>query len=82
MLTVPQAARRAGRNAETVRRWIRTGRLRSEKVGTQHLVDEHELAALTDEPPPLEVPQEWRTFPDGSPQPDWARIVRESRDSH
>jgi excisionase family DNA binding protein len=82
MLTVPEAARRAGRNAETVRRWIRTGRLRSEKVGTQHLVDERELATLIDEPPPLEVPEDWLAFPDGSPQPDWARIVRESRDSH
>lgn len=43
MLTVPDAAKRVRRNPETVRRWIRSGRLRSQKVGTQHLVDEREL---------------------------------------
>ena len=40
MLTVPEAATRAGRNPETVRRWIRSGRLRSQKVGTQHVLDD------------------------------------------
>jgi excisionase family DNA binding protein len=40
MLTVPEAARRAGCDPETVRRWIRSGRLRSHRVGTQHLIDE------------------------------------------
>jgi excisionase family DNA binding protein len=46
MLTVPEAAKRAGRNPETLRRWIREGRLRSTKVGTQYLVDEQDLDAL------------------------------------
>lgn len=82
MITVPQAAKRVGRNPETVRRWIRAGRLRSEKVGTQHLIDERELEAVAGEPPAVEIPTAWRTFADGTPQPDWARIVRESRDSH
>lgn len=81
MLTVPEAAHRVGRNPETVRRWIRSGRLRSERVGTQHLIDERELEQLVDEPPDLELPAEWQTFPDGTPQPDWARIVRRSRDT-
>ena len=82
MLTVPEAAQRVGRNAETIRRWIRTGRLRSEKVGTQHLIDEGELDRLADRPAPLEVPGGWGTLPDGSPAPDWASIVRRARDSH
>ncbi|TMD98004.1 MAG: helix-turn-helix domain-containing protein [Chloroflexi bacterium] len=43
MLTVPEAARRAKRDPETVRRWIRSGRLRSTRVGTQHLIDEDDL---------------------------------------
>jgi len=29
-----------------------------------------------------DAPLDWLASPDGSPQPDWARIVRESRDSH
>ena len=43
-LTVPEAARRVGRNPETIRRWIRAGKLPSRKVGTQHLIDEDDLA--------------------------------------
>ncbi len=83
MLTVPEAARRVGRNPETVRRWIRAGKLRSQKVGTQHLIDERDLDALVeDEYEMLPLPEEWRTFPDGTPQPDWVRIIRRSRESH
>jgi excisionase family DNA binding protein len=43
MLTVPEAAIKVGRNPETVRRWIRDGRLRATKIGTQHLIDENDL---------------------------------------
>jgi len=82
MLTVPQAARKVGRNPETVRRWIRAGRLRSERVGTQHLIDEAELDRLAERPPPLAVPGGWGALPDGSPAPEWADIVRRARDSH
>ena len=82
LITVPEAARRTGRNAETIRRWIRSGRLRAERVGTQHLVEEDALAELVGEPPPATVPVEWRSFPDGAPQPDWASIVRRSRGRH
>jgi excisionase family DNA binding protein len=49
MLTVPQAARRVGRDPETVRRWVRSGRLVSSKVGTQHLIREEDLAASSQE---------------------------------
>jgi len=79
MLTVPEAARRVDRNPETIRRWIRAGRLRSEKVGTQHLVDERELDRLVceteDSPDELPDGSTWT----GEPQVDWARIVRRSR---
>jgi excisionase family DNA binding protein len=43
-LTVPEAARRVGRNPETIRRWIREGRLPSWKIGTQYVIDEDDLA--------------------------------------
>lgn len=26
------------------------------------------------------VPKGWKTFPDGTPQPDWTALVREDRD--
>jgi excisionase family DNA binding protein len=44
MMSVPEAAKRAGRNPETIRRWIREGKLTSWKVGTQYLIDEDDLA--------------------------------------
>jgi excisionase family DNA binding protein len=48
MLTVPEAARRAGRNPETIRRWIREGKLPARKVGTQHMIDQDDLTAFLD----------------------------------
>jgi excisionase family DNA binding protein len=83
MLTVPEAARRVGRNPETVRRWIRDGKLRSEKVGTQHLIDERDLEAFVDEDDEmLPLPEAWKLMSDGNPQPNWVRIIRRSRASH
>ncbi len=46
MWTVPEAAKRANRDPETIRRWIRAGKLPALKVGTQHLIDEDDLAAF------------------------------------
>jgi len=53
MLTVPEAARRAGRNPETIRRWIREGKLPARKVGTQHVLEEADLAAYLGEGGPM-----------------------------
>jgi excisionase family DNA binding protein len=79
MLTVPQAAKRAGRDPETIRRWIRAGKLRSTKVGTQHLVDEDDLSAILEQPEMAALPPGWRTTTWGSPMPDVVRLVREAR---
>lgn len=81
MITIPEAARRSGRNPETIRRWVRAGRLRSERVGTQHLVDEDELAGLIDDEP-IDLPQAWRKTSNGSPMPPWERLVRDAREAH
>lgn len=51
MLTVPEVARRVGKHPETVRRWIREGKLPATKIGTQHVIDEHELALVLGFPP-------------------------------
>lgn len=80
MITVPEAARRSGKNAETIRRWIRTGRLRSERVGTQHFVDAEEVLAMADAIG-LELPSAWVTADDGV-MPQWERLVRDGRASH
>ena len=46
MLTVTEAAQRARRHPETLRRWIREGKLTASKVGTQHVIDEEDLTTL------------------------------------
>lgn len=81
MLTVPEAARRVGKDPETVRRWIRAGRLRAHKVGTQHIIDEADLAPLLEDDL-LPVPPEWERMPDGRPVPNVVRAIRQSRLGH
>ena len=78
MLTVPEAAKRAGKDAETIRRWIRSGRLPASKVGTQHVIEEADLEALIDDEQ-LPLPEEWRFLPDGHPMPNVVRAVRLAR---
>jgi excisionase family DNA binding protein len=81
MLTVPQAARRVGRNPETIRRWIRAGRLPARRVGTQHVIEESDLAALTGKDT-LPLPDAWGHTSTGEPMPDVVAAVRRSRASH
>lgn len=78
MITVPQAARRTGRNPETIRRWIREGRLRASKVGTQHVIDEADLDALVVEEI-VERPASWSRTVTGEPMPDVLRAIRLAR---
>lgn len=44
MVSVAEAAQRAGRDPETIRRWIRAGKVSAWKVGGQHMIDEEDLA--------------------------------------
>jgi excisionase family DNA binding protein len=82
MITVPEAARRLRRHAETVRRWIREGKLRSTKVGTQHLIDETELAQLA-AVTLLPVPAGWWSESHtGEPLPDFMAVLRRQRAEH
>ena len=78
MITVPEAAKRAGRDPETIRRWIRKGRLKAHKVGTQHVIDESDLIPLIEDEE-LPLPEAWRTMPDGRPTPNVVRAIRLSR---
>ncbi len=67
-----------GRNPETIRRWIRAGRLLARKVGTQHVIEEPDLERLVN-PGTLPVPEPLLRFSSGRPQPDWAEAIHRSR---
>jgi len=81
MITVPEAARRAGKDPETIRRWIRTGRLRARKIGTQHVIEETDLEPLL-EADVVPLPSPWGRTLTGEPMPDVVRAVRRSRLGH
>ena len=79
MLTVPEAARRTKRDPETVRRWIRSGRLKAMKIGTQHMIDEGDLATFTEAESLLPLPAGWLRTATKEPMPDVIAAIRSSR---
>lgn len=81
MLTVPEAAARLGRDPETIRRWIRSGKLRARKVGTQHVIDEHDLQPLV-EKDMLPLPPAWKKTSTGERMPNVLAALRTSRAGH
>lgn len=81
MMTVPEAARRINRDPETIRRWIRSGRLPSQRVGTQHIIDESDLLELVGGGM-LPLPQEWQTTTSGEPMSNVVSWLARSRREH
>jgi len=81
MLTVPEAAKRLAKNPETIRRWIRSGRLPARKIGTQHVIEEEDLERLQDAEV-LPLPASWTRTWTGEPMPNWVSMVRQDRDEH
>jgi len=80
VLTVEQAARRVGRSPETVRRWIRDGRLPARTEGRRRVIDPVDLDSVRDELyPMLPLPPEWQHLEDGTPAPNWVAAVGLSR---
>ncbi len=78
MLTVPEAARWTRRDPETVRRWIRSGRLKATRIGTQHLIDEEDLARVVSDAP-LPLPASWQKTATGERMPHVLAAIRSSR---
>lgn len=80
MLSVAEAADRLGRNPETVRRWIRSGRLPARRVGARHAIDDCDLRVIEDELHPMsELPEEWRVGDDGTLALNWVAALHRSR---
>jgi excisionase family DNA binding protein len=76
MLTVTEAAERVGRTPETVRRWIRSGRLPAVTERGRHAIAVDDLERVRNELyPMLDLPDEWKRFEDGSPVPNWVAAV-------
>ncbi|MGH7425810.1 MAG: hypothetical protein ACREJP_06550 [Candidatus Methylomirabilales bacterium] len=48
-------------------------------MGTQHVIEEEDLESMMERPAPLSVPEEWRSFEDGTPQPNWVAMLYRSR---
>ena len=82
LLSVNQAAQRAGRDPETIRRWIRAGKLHAQKISNRHLIDEDDLAIVAEEPRSIGVPPALERFESGRAQPDWVKILHRSRAGH
>ncbi len=82
MLTVPEAARRTGRNPETIRRWIRSGRLAARKIGTQHVIEEADLQTATEPSHMAPLPPWLQNMANGEPMPDVVAWIEETRRGH
>ena len=82
MLTVPEAAQRAARDPETIRRWIRSGKLRARKVGTQHVIEETDLDAIIDVSESQLLPRGWRYTRSRQPMPEVVAAIARSRRGH
>lgn len=83
VLTVAEAADRLGKDPETVRRWIRSGRLPARRVGVRHAIDDGDLRVVEDELYPMsELPEEWRVGDDGTPALNWVAALHRSRSGH
>ena len=78
MITVPEAAKKLGKDPETVRRWIRSGRLAARRIGTQHVIEESDLESLLEDEE-LPGPKAWLRMADGRPMPNVVRAIRLSR---
>ena len=82
MITVAEAARRAARSPQTIRRWIRNGRLRSTNDGKRHMIEAADLEVALAEDDELPLPAEWQLMPDGRSTPNVVRAIRLSRAGH
>jgi excisionase family DNA binding protein len=82
MLTVREAARRVRRSPATIRRWIRSERLRAVKIGARYMIHEAHLESAATRDEQLPLPKGWQHLRDGRPMPNIVRLIRLSRQGH
>ena len=80
-LSVLEVAEQLGFSDQTIVNWIREGKLRARKVGTQHVIEEQDLEAI-EAPDMLPLPKGWEKTFWGEPMPNVAAWIRESRAGH
>jgi len=78
MLTVIEVASRLHKDPETIRRWIRSGRLPASKIGLQHMIEERDLPSAST----AALPAAWSRTATGEPMPDVVALLRRSRSEH
>jgi excisionase family DNA binding protein len=71
-----------GRDPETIRRWIRSGKLRARKIGTQHVIEETDLEAMLEDGEMLPLPPQWAVTRSGRPMPNVVAAIARSRSGH
>jgi excisionase family DNA binding protein len=77
MLTVAEIVDRVGKNHETIRRWIRSGRLPVRRVGHRHAIEDQDLRSIE-----AELPDDWQVGDDGKLAPNWVAALHRSRSGH
>ena len=88
MITVAQAARRLNRSTEQVRRYLREGKLKGQRIGNQWFVEERTLEAPHGEPlVPAELVERIRRTREEIRRRvghdfDVVEMIRESREGH
>lgn len=83
MLTIAETAARIGRSPDTVRRWVREGRLPARRVDGRRVIEDQDVRAIEDEIYSMAtLPEEWRIGDDGSPAPNWVAALHRSRSGH
>jgi predicted site-specific integrase-resolvase len=91
MVTVRQAAEQCHRNAETIRRWIWSGKLPAKKLGNQLFVNQEHLSAVCGRNAEYERVEDWlkqakalreRIRKKTGLTFDPAELVRESREEY